>query len=446
MTDLNIQTRTDESDQISAFWRHSHRIAGILTRFFVGQGALQGVGILTGLYLVRVLSVEEYAQFGLASGFQQLVGLLMDLGFASTIIPLVGNQGQDRALVGRYVRAAKHLRDRAFWILAPISVVVFLIIMHRHHWGWTAQMFLILSALLSIYFSGKVSYYSAPLILYGRLKEFYLPQTAIGGMRLFVVVALRALGALNGVVAAFVGALNIMFNGKVLEKLCRRHIVWPEEDDPKTDHEVLHYILPAIPAMIFAAFQLQSAVFLISIFGQTAGIAQVSALGRLSQIFGILTIFNAVIVEPSMAKLEHAKVISRYLLLLALATIACAPVVAFAFAAPTTVLWLLGSKYEGLRDVVGWAMLAGALNYITALIWIMNRARKWVFWRGTLLEIGLTLLVQVFFIVFHGVQTTPDAVFFSLASGVGPLVTHLYITFFGMSRKHGLSLDTSSVV
>jgi hypothetical protein len=89
----------------------------------------------------------------------------MDMGYASTIIPLVGERVNDRALVGSYPRAAKHLRDNAFWILSPFVGIAFLATMHKHHWGWTTQTVLLLSVLLSLYSSGPVSYYSAPLLL-----------------------------------------------------------------------------------------------------------------------------------------------------------------------------------------------------------------------------------------------------------------------------------------
>jgi O-antigen/teichoic acid export membrane protein len=409
------------------------RIAKILATFFLGQGALQGANILAGLYLVRTMSIEGYAQFGLAVGFQQTVGLLMDLGFTSTIIPLVGDQGHNKALVGKYVRAAKHLRDRTFWILSPIAMIAFFFIMRRHRWSWTSEVLLMGSVLLSVYSGGKVSYYSAPLFLYGRLKDFYLPQTLTAILRLVVFWTLRVVGALSGWAASIVAALNITLNGVILQKASRAHVEWPEEDDPKIDREVILYVLPAIPALVFAAFQLQSSVFLIGIFGQSVSIAQISALSRLSQIFGILTIFNTVVVEPVMARLQPAKVLSRYIILILIAFLACTPIVLIAFLAPGPVLWLLGSKYEGLRDVVGWAMLTGAVNYVSMLIWIMNRARKWVFWSGTILEISLTLLGQTLFIVMHGVRTTHDAVFFSLLSAFGPLLTHIYVMVYGMT-------------
>jgi O-antigen/teichoic acid export membrane protein len=404
-----------------------------MATFFLGQGALQGANILAGLYLVRAMSIEAYAQFGLAVGFQQTVGLLMDLGFTSTIIPLVGDQGENKLLVGKYVRAAKHLRDRTFWILSPIAMIAFFAIMRRHNWSWTSEVLLMGSVLLTVYSGGKVSYYSAPLFLYGRLKDFYLPQTLTAILRLAVFWVIRAAGALTGWTAAIVTALNITLNGAILRKVSHAQVEWPEQDDPKIDREVIRYVLPAIPALVFAAFQLQSSVFLIGIFGQSISIAQISALGRLSQIFSILTIFNTVVVEPVMARLPQAKVLSRSMILILIALLACAPVVLLAFLAPGPVLWLLGSKYEGLRGVVGWAMLTGAINYMSMLIWIMNRARKWVFWSGTILEIALTLVGQVLFIAMHGVRTTHDAVFFSLLSAFGPLLTHIYVMVYGMN-------------
>jgi O-antigen/teichoic acid export membrane protein len=428
---------------MNSLWQRGHRISKLLTTFFLGQGVLQGINILAGLYLVRSMSTEAYAQFGLAAGFQQTVGLLMDLGFTSTIIPLVGDQGDNKMLVGKYVRAAKHLRDRTFWILSPIAMIAFFAIMRRQRWSWVSEVLLMGSVLLSVYSGGKVSYYSAPLFLYGRLKDFYVPQTLSATGRLVAFWIFRSVGALNGWVAAILTAINSTINGEILQKVAHKHLEWPEQDDPKIDREVIRYVLPAIPALVFAAFQLQSSVFLIGIFGQSTSIAQISALGRLSQIFSIFTIFNTVVVEPAMAKLPEAKVLSRYFILILLAVLFCSPIVLLAFTKPGLVLWLLGSKYEGLRDVVGWAMLTGSVNYLAMLIWIVNRSRKWVFWSGTIFEIVLILSAQVLFIVVHGVRTTEDAVFFSLLSAFGPLLTQICVMTYGLSGGQPRSTTAS---
>ncbi len=407
------------------------RIVKIIAGFFLGQGALQLVNLLASLFLVHTLSVESYAQFGLAFGFQATVAALMDFGFANTVIPLVGEQAENRAVVGRYVRAAKHLRDRSFLFLAPFAALAFFAVVYRHHWSWSVQLLLLLSVLISLYSGGQVSYYSAPLFLYRRLREFYVPQTISGVGRLAGYLVLHAVKGLNAWTAAGLSACNVTVNGSLLGKESRKLLDWPEHDDPVADREVLKYILPAAPAIIFAAFQSQISLFLISLFGKTVNIAQVAALGRLGQLLAVFTLFNGVVIEPYMARLNRDRVLSAYLRFIVLAIACCIPVVAFAFIFPQPFLWLLGSRYQDLGSLVGWVVLSSCMNYVAGLAWIMNRARKWVFWSGSVLEVVLLLVVQTAFVAYVGVRNTRSAVLFSVASSICYIIAHGYAGVYG---------------
>jgi hypothetical protein len=418
------------------------RILEILAGFFFGQGVLQGLNLMIGLYLVHALSVESYAQLGLALGFQQTIATLMDLGVAGTIIPLVGEQAHDKARVGKYVRAAKHLRDRIFFVLAPISAIAFLAIMSKHSWSYGAQAMLLVSVLLALYSSGPLSYYSAPLFLYGRLREFYLPQSLTAFARLVIYLALGALGYLNSSITALLGALNVTINAGILGKKSVAYFRWPETHDPATNREVIQYVLPAIPAVIFSAFQTQITLVLIGIFGQTTSIAQVAALSRISQLFLILTTFNIVVIEPRVAKLGRDRLLGMYIRLSSLACIFAAIVSWISFKFPQPFIWLLGSKYEGVSSVIGLSVMTACINYVTNLVWLMNRARKWLFWRGTLLEIALILSADMIFLLTRGVRTTRNAVLFALTSALCGLCVHVYITYYGFQQGPRVVIDT----
>jgi O-antigen/teichoic acid export membrane protein len=407
------------------------RIIKILAAFFLGQGALQAVGLMSSLFLVRKLSIEAYAQFGLAFGFQSTVGVLMDLGYASTIIPLVGSRVSDRALVGSYVRSAKHLRDRAFLLITPFAVVAFLAIVYRLHWGWRVQILLLLSVLLSLYASGGVSYYSVPLFLYGKLREFYVPQTLSGLGRLITYIVVQLAGGLNSWTAALLNAMNTAVNGFLLKRESRQCIEWPVRNDPAIDRAMLRYMLPAVPAIVFSAFQGQIALFLISVFGQTMNIAQVAALGKIGQLFAVLTTFNVIIIEPYVARLSRERLGATYLRFLLVGLACSVSVVIVAFVFPILFLWLIGRKYYDLRDLVGWVVLTGCINYLAGLVWIMNRARRWLFWSGTILEIGLTVAIQIAYIVTVGVHSTRGAVLFSLATSLSLLIAHGFVGVYG---------------
>lgn len=434
---LDGPTLNPEDNLLQRAWLARGRKAlGIVTRFLLGQGAAQGINLVAGLFLVRHLSVQAYAAFGLAIGFQAIFSTLMDFGFAGTIVPMVGDQKEDRALVGRYVRAAKHLRDRSFWLLAPVAAIAFLGVMHRQHWSWGLQLALLLSTLLALYSGGKASYFSVPLFLHGDLRSYYVLQVAAGAVRLGSYLVLAFVGGLNAWVAAAIGALTISFTAEWYARQSKPLMLWPERDDPETDKKVFQYIIPAAPAVIFAAFQAQITLLLISLFGgRTLYIAQVAALGRIGQVFAVLTTFNLIVIEPFVARLNQRRLVPAFLGFPALACLVLLPVSYAAFTWPQVFLYLIGPKYENLRDLLGWVILAACINYVGGLVWMMNRARKWVFWSGSFLEIALLLGAQIAFVALVGMRNTRDAVFLSLVASVCPLTAHVCVSIYGLWRN-----------
>jgi O-antigen/teichoic acid export membrane protein len=402
-----------------------------LSSFALGQGALQAVNALVGLFLVRVLSVEAYAQFGLAFGFQSVATNLMDLGFASTIIPLVGARIHETEVVGRYVEAAVRLRRRAFAIMAPLAVGTFIAIARTHHWGWMLQTLLIIPILVVLYSSGNIACYSAPFFMYRRLTQFYAPQTLSGVVRLGAYVLLRIAGGLNAWTAAALNALNVTLISKILTEKSRHWVGRTHQATKSAEREIIHYVLPAAPALVFGALQSQISLFLISIFGKTSSMAEVAALGRIGQLFTLLQVFNIAVIEPYVARLSRERLLPAYLRIICLSAICCSPLVILGFAFPGPIVWLLGHKYEDLRSLVGWLILASCINYIAVLAWIMNRARKWVFWSGTFVEIGLVVAAQVLFIALAGMRTTREAVMFTLATNLCLIVAHGYNAVYG---------------
>lgn len=421
----------------SAWIIRGQRILGIVSSFLIGQGVSQGLTLLAGLYLVRRLSTPLYAQFGLAGGFQAMFLTLMDLGFAGTIVPLIGDQKDDRALVGRHVRAAKHLRDRAFFAIAPIAAFSFVGLMYRQHWSWSIQALLLFSVLLTLYSGGKASYFGAPLILHGKLRPYYFVQVLTSAVRLGSYVVLAVTGGLTAWVAVLIAALTTLASAEYYERQAKPLMDWPETEDPALEKKIINYILPAAPAMIFAAFQAQITLVLISLFGgQTIYIAQVAALGRIGQVFTVLMTFNLIVIEPFVARLNHRRLLPTFLLLTSLAALLLAPVVYAAFRWPQVFLLLLGPRYSSLHDLLGWVILAATINYIAGLIWMMNRARTWVFWSGSLLEVGLLITVQLAFLLWVGMKNTHDAIFLSLAASLCMLAAHVYVSIYGLWKTH----------
>jgi len=415
-------------------WKQGRRGFRLIAHFLLGQGSVQGVGILLNLYLIHKLSIEAYAQFGLANGFQGVFAVLMDMGFAGTIVPLVADRRDDKAVIGQYVRAASHLRNYVYLILAPLASIAFLSITHHRHWGLRVDLLLLASILLGLYSGGTSSYFSAPLIIFGRLKDYYFPQALYGILRLGACLVLAVTGNLNAWTAAGLGALATSGCASYMRRKSRDVLEWPKHNDPAINRQVVQYVLPATPAILFAAFQPQISLFLVSIFGGTTYIAQVAALSRVAQMFTVITTFGNIVLEPYMARLPRAKLFWTFLGVIFLSCVGCAPIVFAGFKFPGLFIWVLGKKYEGVSGVLGWYMLSLSITLTMNLVWVMNRARKWVFWSGSMLEVLLLLGVQIAFVAIIGVRTTQQAVFLSFVASFCYVIAHGYVSILGFLK------------
>jgi len=80
---LNIRTRLNEVSK--AVLPKLRKLAG----FFLGQGSVQALNLLTGFLLLRWLSVEQYAIRALVAGFQGTVGMLVEMGLGGSLTGLL---------------------------------------------------------------------------------------------------------------------------------------------------------------------------------------------------------------------------------------------------------------------------------------------------------------------------------------------------------------------
>jgi O-antigen/teichoic acid export membrane protein len=121
------------------------RWTALIFRFLAGQGSVQVLNLVSGFLLLRWLSVEAYAQYSVAFGFQNTLGILVDLGISGSIVALVGDRGSDKEIVGTYIQSAKHFRNRFFAVIIPLAAIAFPLVTSKHNWDLTTQLLLFIS-------------------------------------------------------------------------------------------------------------------------------------------------------------------------------------------------------------------------------------------------------------------------------------------------------------
>jgi hypothetical protein len=194
---------------------------------------------------------------------------------------------------------------------------------------------------------------------------------------------------------------------------------------------IVHLALPNMPNAIFYALQGQVSLLLITIFGHTSAVASIGALGRLSQIFALFAQMNPLLVEPYFAKLSRARLKANYLGVLAVVGVLCLFVTGLARYFPQLFLWVLGPKYYGLRFEVLLSIATGSLGYLCGVLWVINSARRFVYWWNGALTITYSLLAEVLFLWKMDLSTVRGVLTLMVALASGGFLINVLTGVYG---------------
>lgn len=406
-----------------------------LISLFVGQTLVQVVSVLTGFLLLRWMSLGEFAQFGVVFGFQCMFAAFVDLGFSGCIVSLAGARGEQPGVVGAYIAAARWFRRVLFIALLPVAGFAFWFIGRRHGWSIGDQALLFGCIIASLYFDGWRAWFSGPLLIHYRISEMYRVQVFAALARLFGCAALYAIDSLNAVNITGVYSATFAWMAFAYKRLARPLVQEPTTSAPEIRREMLAYLSPLIPGVAFNALQGQLSIFLIAIFGNTQGVAEVSALGRLGQLFAILGAVNGTLLVPYFASLPPRLLTRRYTQAMALGLALAVVLAVAAFWFPEPLLWILGGKYSHLGREIGWMMLGNCLGFLAAVAWAIHSARKWIFWWGSGCYILFVTVTQVAFIAVLEPGTTVNVLYLTIATNLVILVVHAITAVVGFRRE-----------
>ena len=406
-----------------------------LLAFAVGQPAVQLLNVLTGFLLLRWLSKEAYAMFGVAFAFQSTVNQLTDLGFSGSIVALAGERGTEPAWLGRYLRAARHYRTRllAFTLLG--AAIAFPLLTWRQEWGAGTKLLLFGAVSVAVVFQSWMVY-GSPLLVHRRLWDYYSPQIVGAAVRLGLCAGLYVAGLLSAWAVAWLGSLVIGWTGWSYRRASRDCAHEPAASDPETNREMRRYLAPFIPGAIFFALQGQITVGIISVFGSTAQLAEISAVGRIGQLFLLLNAFNAIVLEPYFARLPVSLLQRRYVQIVGAAVLLAVSLATVAFMFPKPLLWLLGPNYANMQQAVGWTVVSACITYVANLMWTMHAARRWVYWWVTNTYITCVIMVQVICAITMDLRNTIQVVWFGSITALVVFAVTLANGIYGLYYGH----------
>jgi O-antigen/teichoic acid export membrane protein len=338
------------------------------------QAAIQALGLVGGILVIRTLPATEYAYYTIAYAVLGTLGVLCDGGISTGVTALSAKVWQNPAAMGRIYKEGMHLRRRFAVAGLTVALPIMGVLLHRQGAN-LGQILAIAGSLIPTFFStltGQIREIS--LRLHQRLQELQVTQLTTAGARLgLIATILKTLP--SAPVAILASGLPQLWANRRLQKKAAPLIDLNQPPDPVIRRELWTYIGKILPGSIYYALSGQITVLLISVFGNVDTIAQVGASGRLAMLLNVVATVFGLIVTPRFSKLPNdtRRLLSYYYWALGSISLACVSLILPFFLYPHFIDLLLGAKYSDIHAVVlinfvssSFALISGAGYALTS--------------------------------------------------------------------------------
>jgi len=390
------------------------------------QSGIQFLAVVTGLAVVRLLSVREYAYYTIANAALGTLTVLTDCGVTQAVLALGGKVWQSPQALGAVVAGGMRLRHR-FAVLAVVIAMPVIFVQLREQGADLSGALLVTASILPLLLSSITSHLLEVVPrLHQRLGQLQRIQLWGAALRFTSAVVLVPLFPFAWLASLGTGLAQTWATWRT-RRLAGSLAELDAAPDPGASREMVRLVARAAPGAIYYALAGQITVWLIALFGTTRAVAQVGALGRLAMLYNIVTAAFTVMVVPRFARAQfghgsRASALAVYwraqLALLALLGMITVLVAVY----PGAVLMILGREYLGLTREVVLSAAGGALGTLSGSAYALAAARGVI--TSPWLAVPLALLVQIGLIMALPVSTVMGVLWLGVLSNVAFWLTY----------------------
>ena len=345
----------------------------------VFQAAVQALAFASGILVIRLLPVHEYALYTIANTVLGILTMLADMGVSSGVMSQGGKVWRDRSALGAVLATGMELRRKFsfYGLLAAIPVLLYLF--HKHDASLLASSLLVLSMLpaFAATLSGRL--FEIPAKLHQEVVPLQKIQVSSNLLRLVLNAVALFVFPYAAAAMAISGAAQLAANFR-LRKLSQERADTTAPADPNVRAEILKIVRRSVPMGIYLSLLNNSYLWLISIFGTTTAVAQIGALGRLAMVLAAFQIVFTTVIAPRFARFpDHpGRLALRYFSIEAALSLFAAAIVGAVWMFPNQILFILGGNYSDLQTEVVLMAMVAAIGLVRNGIHSLNAARGYI--------------------------------------------------------------------
>lgn len=327
---------------------------------------IQIIGFVSGILVIRLLPVEEYAFYTIANTMLGTMTVLADGGIASGVMAQGGKVWKDRTKLGVVLATGIDLRKKfaigSLAIAVPMSIYLLM-----HHNASLLMSVMIVLALIPAFF----------MALSGTLHEIApkLQQDIVPLQKVTVGVNSGRLVLLGltlfvfpwAFLAVLASGLPQLWGNWRLRKVSIGYADWSQSPDPEVRKDILAIVKRVLPGSIYYCISGQLTIWIISIMGSTNSLSEIGALGRLSMLFTIFSVMFATLMGPRFARMPYSRkaVTKRFVEIQFVLVLLGVMLTGLFYLFSGQLLWVLGSRFDGLNREVLFIAISGSVTLLS---------------------------------------------------------------------------------
>jgi len=424
---MNLVSEITKGD-INKLTRWSKRIFN----FAFIQVFVQGITFLSGIILVRYLDKVDFGYYTIANLMLATMNILADSGVGIGLFSIGGKVWNDKYRFGQLINTGLHLRKVFGLIAMGVITPLFFIILYNNQAPVYYSIALTAVVVGGVYFEFKAGVLTIVYLLHTDTRRIQKTDTITALFRL-AALGIAWLLLLNSLVATLIASVAFFIKAKLLSRHTSQYIDTTAPVITEDKKEILRVVKHQVGNTIFYCIQGQLTIWIVSVFGNVANVAEIGALSRLGLIFTIVSSVLGNVLIPNYARLQEKGTIKlRYFQILSLMLVFNGLLAIIAFLFPDYLLWVLGANYGQLKAEMLLLVANAAIVNIISTLWLLNSSRAWIeyYW----INIPLTIGIQIMAVIWLDISTITGAIYLAIISQVPSLVMNIFLSVRGFKR------------
>jgi O-antigen/teichoic acid export membrane protein len=398
------------------------------------QLIVQAVGFISGILIIRLLPVHEYALYTIANTMLGTMTILADGGITAGVMAQGGKVWQDKDKLGSVLATGLDLRKK-FAVVSLLISVPILVYLLQHN-GASLLMTLLITLALIPAFWAVLS--DSLLEVVPKLHQTILPlqknQLAVSLFRLFMTAVCMFIFPWAFVAVLAAGIPRIWGNFQ-LKKNVNGLINVNKQPDEGVRKEVLTLVKRIMPTSIYYCLSGQISIWLISLFGNSTSVAQLGALGRFGMLFNLISVLMSTLLIPRFARItNNSKLMVKRFVQVQLFLIAMGGIFVFCFFVfKTQLLWVLGHSYKGLNTELLLISISASLELLSSTTNNMLTSQSITI--PPILFIIIRILIQITTLFIIPVHTVSGVILFGITAILSLYITRIVYFVFQIKKR-----------